>query len=256
MSPVDLLLGLGPLLAIALVSLFVSGLITLIYRFTTDQKHLEQIKQDMERLRGELKGQKDAKKLGEINKQMMEKTFEQLRATMRPMFITMVPALLILGWMQGALAFEQVRPGEEFTTTAIFSKGAQGEVELAVPEGVELLSPARQPASDSVIWKLKGKEGSHRLQYLYNSEAYELDVLVTGRWKYLDPVLEQEKSFLGINTGDRFPIKKGSAVQKISIDLKGVSVVNLGFLSIGWLVTYIIFSVAFSMLLRKAFKVH
>ncbi len=248
----------GPLLSIILISFAISLGITLIYKFTTNQQTMSSIKSEMNSLRKQMKETKDPAKMGEINSRLMEKTMEQLRASMRPMMITMIPALLVLGWMQGNIAYQQIMPGEAFTATAHFSEGAQGEITLSAP-GLELMSPAMQNASKEVRWKLKGNAGRYELEYHYNNEVYTREAVITEKWEYADPVLEKEASFLGISTGDSYPIKKDSQIQRITIDNKPVH--PFGGLSIfgwqpGWLGSYIILSLVFSMGLRALLKVN
>ncbi|MBI2574658.1 DUF106 domain-containing protein [Candidatus Woesearchaeota archaeon] len=262
------ILSIGPFAVMLLLSAFVSLIITLIYKYTTDQKAMAAIKADMDRLRKDMKGMKDPKKMGEINQQLMQKTMEQFRASMKPMIITLLPALLVLGWMQGNIAYQQIAPGEEFTTTATFEKGASGEIELHVTEGqgMQLLSEAKQKAADKVSWKLKGQKGTYELEYAYNSgqnseanEIYTREVAVTEHWEYRDPLLEKGQSFLGMNTGDKYPIKKDSQLKRITIDNKPIR--PFGQLSLfgwepGWLGAYIILSLIFSLVMRAVLKVH
>lgn len=261
------ILSLGPFAVVLLLSAFVSLIITLIYKYTTDQKAMATIKTEMDTLRKEMKENKDAKKMAEINRKLMEKTMGQFRASMKPMIITLLPALLVLGWMQSNIAYQQISPGEEFTTTAAFEKSAAGEIELkAEGQGIQILSEAKQKAADKVSWKLKGQKGTYELEYAYNSgqsseasEVYTREAAITERWEYRDPVLEKEQSFLGINTGDKYPIKKDSQLKRITIDNKPVR--PFGQLSLfgwqpGWLGAYIILSLVFSLLMRAVLKVH
>ena len=54
------------------------------------------------------------------------------------------------------------------------------------------------------------------------------------------------------------PLKaiKDKMVRQISIDNSKMKVLNLGFWNVGWLGSYIILSIIFSMILRKLFKVY
>lgn len=265
------IMSLGPFPVVLLLSALISLIITLIYKYTTDQKAMAAIKTDMDQLRKDMKENKDTKKMAEINRKLMEKTMGQFRASMKPMIITLLPALLVLGWMQSNIAYQQISPDEEFTTTAAFEKSAAGEIELKVPEGqggqgIQILNEAKQKAAEKVSWKLKGQEGTYELEYAYassqNSEAREVytrEVKITKLWEYRDAVLEKEQSFLGINTGDKYPIKKDSQLKRITIDNKPVR--PFGQLSLfgwqpGWLGAYIILSLVFSLLMRAVLKVH
>ncbi|MBI2133251.1 DUF106 domain-containing protein [Candidatus Woesearchaeota archaeon] len=250
---------LGPLPTITIISLLVSIIVTLVYKYATDQNRLSAIKKESEQLRRDLKNAKDTGAMAEINKQLIEKTMEQFRASMKPMLITMIPALIILGWMQSSVAYEQLIPGKEFTTTAEFEKSSGGEIELIAPENIQLLSEPKQKANESVKWRLKGPEGNYELEYRYDNEVYTRNIKITEKWEYEDTLLEKEKSFLGIKSGDQYPIRKDSNIKAIRIDnppvrpLGGIKI--LGWQP-GWLATYIILSLAFSMGIRSVLKVH
>ena len=253
------ILILGPVLTILFVSLIVSLLVTLIYKFTTDQKLMASIKKDVDRLRAEIKSAKDPKEMGRINQELMDKSFSQMRASLKPMFITMIPALLVLGWMQANLAYSQIIPGEEFTISAHFESGASGEIELAVPEGLSLLSPAKQKvSSDFVSWKLKGSEGRYDAEIRYGEEVYSTPVLISREWHYADPILEKRSGIFS-TTNDKYPIAKDSKLRSVMVNYSPVH--PFGEISIfgwqpGWLSSYIVFSLVFSILLRSLLKVH
>ncbi len=254
------LLFLGPFWTIALISLVVSVIVTLIYKYTTNQTTLKGIKSEIDKLRKEIKTAKEPGKMAEINSKLMQKTMEQFRASLKPMIITMIPALIILGWMQSTVAFQQLYPNEEFNTSAMFEKTAQGEIEIAVPAGLELLSPANQKAAEKVAWTLKGPEGNYELEYRYNNEVYTKNIIITNKWQVKNPTLQKEQSFLGIKTssGSDYPIRKDSKINAIKIENKPIhplGTLNLFGWEPGWLATYIILSLVFSMALRALLKV-
>ena len=68
--------------------------------------------------------------------------------SLKPTIITFIPIILIFGWMNNTLAYEPILPGQEFTTTAVFQKGAIGEIELVVPEGITLNGDAVKKIED------------------------------------------------------------------------------------------------------------
>ncbi len=251
---------LGPLPTIGIISLIVSVIVTLIYKYTTNQKVLAGIKSEIDNLRKEIKTAKEPGKMGEINKKLMEKTMEQFQASLKPMIITMIPALIILGWMQSTIAFQQLEPNQEFSITALFEQAAEGEIELISPNALQLLSEPKQKAAEQVIWKLKGQEGNYELEFKYNNEVYTKDIIITNNWQTAKPSIQKEQNFLGIKTssGDDYPIRKDSKIKMIKIDYTPVH--PFGTFSLfgwqpGWLATYIILSLVFSMGLRSLLKV-
>ncbi len=248
----EFILFAGPLVAILAVSFVVSLIATLIYKYTTDQKHIERIKKDMDELRKKIKGEKDTKKLAQINQQMLDLTMENFRASMKPMIITMIPALFVIGWMQSNVAFQPLMPNEPFNTTIYFEKHAAGFIELKAP-GLTQNSPAIQNVSDKISFELVGPEGRYTLSYIYAGQTYTKDILITKEWKYLSPETHKD-SFFGI--GGKSQIRSDSAINKITIEHKNIVALTFFGWEWGWLLSYIVFSLIFNIALRHFLKVH
>ena len=256
----DALKSLPPLAAIFLVSLAISFLVTIVYKFTTNQKFMKLLHADMKSLRDEIKTAKDAAHATDLNKRLMEKTMQQIMHSMKSTFITIIPIFFIFGWMGNNMAFSNLEPGEEFTTTMAFGKAAAEEATIEA-ETLQILSnTTQQVTGNTAQWKLKASEGEHKITYFYGDETYARTAIATSRWEYADPSLEKKKALLGvINIGDKQPIKQDSQIQKITIDLKPVR--PLGDFEIfgwkpGWLATYFIFTLLLTFPIRKLLKVH
>ncbi len=252
----NVLLILPPAVAIIVISLLVSIVTTVVYKYTTNQKHLKEVKEEMGRMQAEIRSTKEPGRAAQLQKEMMGRSMKQLNSSTKSMLITLVPLFLIFGWMGSHLANEPIRPGEEFTTTAYFAKAVGqsgssfGNITLSASEGLDILSsPAQEVKGKAVTWHLKGgREGDYKLTYSFGNETYSLNVLITQEFKYKNPLLAKSKG-----------IKKDSMIDKIRVDLKPLQPFgNFSFLGWkpGWLATYIIFSLAASMLARKWLKVY
>ncbi len=258
---VDALKAMPPLLAIFLVSAFVSLLITIVYKFATNQGLMKQIHDEMKSLRSQIKETKDASAISQLNKRLMELTMKQAMHSMRSTLITMVPLFLIIGWMNANFAFYQAMPGEEFTTTMYFLPSASGVAQLSVPEGLQLLDNSSKAISNGkVSWQLKGSAGTYQLVYDFDNETYTRDVIITDKWRYSDPILEKGSALFGLfNLGDKAPLAKDSRIMRISVDLKQVhpfGSFDLFGWQPGWLATYILFTLLLTFPIRKLLKVH
>lgn len=244
----NVFLKLPPLASIFAISVVVSLISTLIYKFTTNQKLMKEIKDDIKRLQAEAKA--DPAKAGHLQKEMMKSMHKQFSASMKSTLIFFVPAILIFTWMGSHLAYEPISVGDEFTSTMKFTPGVAGQALLSAEGGLQLLSNQTLAVGNgAVVWRLKAIEGgTHKLAYSFGDELYSLSVLVTDEYKYENPVLARKKG-----------LKENSAIERISVDLKSVN--PFGDLSIagwkpGWLATYLVFSLALSMVLRKLLKLH
>jgi uncharacterized membrane protein (DUF106 family) len=235
-------LNMPPALGILLISFIITVVITVIYKFTTKQKEMHKIKKEMKDYQKQLKtlAKTDPKKAMAVQKKAMESNFAYMKHSLRSTLITFIPLILIFGWLNSHMAYEPVRPGESFTVTAAFDKYYVGNATLTTTPDLTFVDAAQQEVKNGVaVWTLSGGAGAYSLIIRDPSHEYSKSVLITPEKKY-DPPIQYYK---------------GTAVQKITVGNKRVwpfgSWFNIFGWHPGWLGTYIISSVAFSMLLRK-----
>ena len=144
--------------------------------------------------------------------------------------------------MSSTFAYESIRPQREFSVSVFFQKNTNGEVKIIVPEGVRILGDdVKKIENDKATWNLKGKEGEHILEFVYNTEAQQKSILITNKNKYIEPIKK-------ISNG---------AIKSIQINYKKLVVLPIVYKDwLGWLGTYIISSIIFTLVLRKAIKVY
>ena len=103
--PITELIQSSPRIAILILSLGVTLFITIVTYFMTDRVRMKEIKDKQKALRLEIKKFKhDPTKMMELNKQMMEDMPEQLKHSFKPMIVTMIPLLILLGWLRATFA--------------------------------------------------------------------------------------------------------------------------------------------------------
>jgi len=226
--------------AIIIISLAIAVLITFVYKWMTDQHLMRTLKADIKGFQRQMKELKhDPKKVMEVQKRAMETNMKYMMHSMKPTLITFIPIIIIFGWLNAHLAFDPILPGQDFTTTALFAKGTAGEITLGVPEGMELLNKAEQTiVNNQAEWTLKGATGNYLLEYEYGGQAFTQELLITEERAYEKPV----KTI------------KGGQLKTLRINNQKVKPIS--FLPFGWLGTYIIFSIVFSISLRKLMKLH
>lgn len=248
---------LGPLLnlpiifSILIISLLMAIMVTMVYKWMTDQELMKTLKEDMKKFQKEMKELKDnPSKVMEVQKKAMETNMKYMMHSMKPTLITFIPLILIFGWMNGNLAYEPINPGESFEVKMDLVDGAQGQAMIVVNDNLELLSDKTQKVIDGeVAWKIRAKqEGSSYLGFKYNNETVTnkdgqpliKEVKITNEQEYVEPVTEV----------------KNNDIESIITEHDPIKPINLFGWKIGWLGTYIIFSIIFSMSLRKLLKLH
>lgn len=235
------LFKLSVLWATILLSFVVSLIIIIITKYTTDQALMKRLKDDIKEYQRQIKESKsEPAKAMELQKKAMQLNMQYMMHSLRPTLITFIPIILIFGWMSTNFAYESIKPNQQFSVTVFFEKNTNGEAQLIVPEEVTLVDDkAKKIENDRATWALKGKEGEHIMEFVYNGERQQKSILITNNDRYIEPVK-----------------KTNGVIKSIQIDYKPKKILNLFGWNLGWLGTYIIFSIVFTMGLRKVMKVY
>jgi uncharacterized membrane protein (DUF106 family) len=241
---------LGPFWTVIVLSLFVSLCITLIYKFVTNQQLMKSIKDDMKKQQAQMKTLRDnPKKMMEVQKKAMENNMKYMMESMKATLVTFIPIIIIFGWMAGHLAFEPVYPNTPIISRVEMKEGLAGNVSLRVGDSstgnvsknIAILGSSTQMISNKYAnFTIQAGTGEYFLEYNYQGQRDTKQLLVTRENKYNPPD----------------DIKKEGPFAKISVVQKKLIVMDLFGWRIGWLGSYIIFSLIASMLFRKVMKVY
>ncbi len=230
------------LIAVLLMSILISIIVILITKYTTNQVLMKKLKEEMKDHQAQIKGHKnDPAKAMEVQKKLMESNMKYMTHSLKPTLITFIPIILIFGWMNANFAYESIKPQQEFQVTALFENNLQGTAEIIVPNEIKVIGDkTKKIENDKASWNLKGSEGEHILEFVYNEEKQQTSVLITNDKKYIN----QAK-------------KTDGKIKTIQINYKSLVVFPTGYKDwFGWLGTYIISSIIFTMILRKFMKVY
>ncbi|MBW2987313.1 TMCO1/EMC3 family protein, partial [Candidatus Woesearchaeota archaeon] len=212
----------------------------------TDQNLMKTLKTDMKKMQKEMKEMKQQpEKIASHQKILMKKNMEYMKHSMKPTLITMLPVLLLVGWLATHIAFAPIVPRQTFTATLDFVPGMTGDVELTA-DGLQIIGDTMKTIeNDKVKFELKGeKEGVYILEFEHNNDIYEKKVRITKKQLYEQPTKTIKKSDLKMITLD-------NAVLRPFGDN-----FNIAGWHPGWLSTYIILSFISSILIRKFMRVY
>ena len=235
------LLKLPVLWVVIILSFIVSVIIIVITKYMTDQALMKKLKDDIKEHQKQIKELKsEPAKAMEVQKKAMELNMKYMMHSLKPTIITFIPIILIFGWMSSTFAYESIKPNQEFSISAFFDKNADGNAEIIITEGIEITNEKNKKIENGkATWTLKGEEGEHILEFAYNNEKQQKSILITNAEKYIEPIK-----------------KTSGAIKSIQIDYNSRKILNLFGWKLGWLGTYIIFSIIFTMTLRKFMKVY
>ncbi|MDP3698125.1 MAG: EMC3/TMCO1 family protein [Nanoarchaeota archaeon] len=249
LNPVLLpLLNKSPILLIILFSFVLSLIITLVYKFMTNQEEIKRLKEQQKETQKRIKElRSNPEEAMKLQKEAMKPTMDMMRHSIKAMLITLVIAGFTFPWMGQHLTYEAIGPNDVYSVTATFEKGVTGDAELILDKGTVFdSSEAKQPISDrEVTWRLKSTEGEHTLAVKIGEAQQQKEVLINTDFNYERPDT----------------IYKDSNIDKITINYEkftplGDFTFPLSDWQPGWLAIYLISSIVFSLGLRKLLKVH
>jgi uncharacterized membrane protein (DUF106 family) len=250
-------LALNPLIAILILSALIAIFMVLVYKWMTDQKLMKELKTELAASQKKMKELKDnPKKLMELQKKAMESNMKYMMQSFKPTLVTFIPIILIFAWLNSHMGYYPLVDGQQFTIDAQFNDATTGVIEMIeVPKGIELLNGEKQNIADNKAeWALKGTAGDYTLSYRYGNATLKHSLIITkGERSYAKPVLLPKD--LGLDKSSL----KGITISNTKIRpfgelpvLSGIPWLNTW----GWLGTYILFSLIFSIVFRKLFKVY
>lgn len=252
-----------PAFGLLTFSFLITLVITLIYKFTTDQESLKKIKEMQKKLQQEIRDSRnDPKKAMKLNKRAMELNSQYMRKSFKSMIYTFVPIIILFGWMMGQFSFLPLVENEPFNLT-INLKNEVSSVELIDSDGLEILSTNYFEApSGPVSWSLQGGEGNYDVSVRAGSNSYSKQVVIGDSQEYINPIRVPGSAFnfIGwIYSSREASLPSDSVISGMVVSNKKLK--PLGSVSIlgwrpGWLGTYILFSILISIFLRKILKVH
>jgi uncharacterized membrane protein (DUF106 family) len=84
-----------------LMAFLITGGITLVYKFATDQKLMKELKADMKSMQKKMKKFRDQpEKVMSMQKEAMDKNLKYMMQSLKPTLITFIPIIFIFGWLR------------------------------------------------------------------------------------------------------------------------------------------------------------
>jgi len=229
------LIAWSPAIALIIICLFLTLITTLAYKYLTDQKMLKKHKEEIKEMQKEINSLKDnPKKMMEKQKELMDKNMKIMMHSMKPLLFTLIPLAIILSWLSATFTYEPLNPDIQFPIKAIFDKSLNGEKAILSSPGLDIRNSEQTIEEQEVTWYVKGASGYYDIKIKYSDKEYTKNILITEEWKPLKTDIPKNSDIKRVDFGDKFkPL-----------------------LGLTWLWIYLIFSIIFSVVLRKALNVY
>lgn len=231
-------------LAILIISFILTLITTVIYKYTTNQSEMRRLKDDTKMYQKKLKELKDnPKKAMEIQQKAMSVNMEYMKHSFKPMLYTMLPLLVIFGWLSAHYAYEPIQPNTPFNVS-VYTQGLEGkEITLESMPDLTISEPKQTLQNEQATWTLHGNLGDYKLIVTQEKNTAERMLTISNERRYENPI----------------GVVKNGPIQKFIVQQEALHPFND--LSIfgwhpSWIGCYIIFSIALSTIIRKLMKVY
>lgn len=236
-----------PFWAILFISLVITLVTTLVYKWTTDQKRMRELKEKSKKFQEKMRAARDdPEKMMKVQSEAMKVNLELMKHSLRPTLYTFLPIIILFWWLNAHLAYYNIAPQQPFTITAEFADGIAGNATIAVipAPGVTLQSNATQEVVNRmVVWNLTATNpGTYQATFSFGGVQIEKQFLITTERNYQPPAQVYKGAIETVTVGNR-------PVRPFGDDFN-----VLGWHP-GWLATYIILSILLSLGLRKVLNV-
>jgi len=91
---------LNPIFGLAFITLILTLVIILIYKYFTNQEEMKALKEETTLLQKQAKETKDMQKRTDLSKKMMEKQMAYMKHTLMPLLLTFLPIIIVFGWIR------------------------------------------------------------------------------------------------------------------------------------------------------------
>jgi len=229
-------------LSILILSLFVSVVISFIYKYTTNQALMKEWRAELKKARQKMRKLKDdPQKMLQAQSNMMKTQNKLMMHSMRPTLFTAIPMLVLFAWMSAHFAGGIIDPGHTFEVTATSSE------QIILHAANSIVVVPLPSIEDTSRWNVTATAvGEYSLSFSTNTTN--------------GTVVEQVERELRI--GER-PIEKelqthSGVITKSTIDYPKLIVLPITLFGWqpGWLATYILFSMIFTLSIRRLMGIH
>jgi uncharacterized membrane protein (DUF106 family) len=232
------LVHIDPLVAVIVLSFVVALCNKVAYWKFTDQSLIREYKAQLKKFQEQLKKAKDdTKKMLEIQSKMMDINMQLMTQQFKPLLITMLPVIIIFGWMSLHLAYDPLTANQPFSTQIDLVQARQIS---AHSQTAQLLS---EPVliGDTVQFTWNATLGNHTIFYSISDGSSTRNITQ----RVLVDVIDYVNPLQTISDPD---------VRQLRVLNPSKTVFTLFGLDFTWFWSYVLFSILFSIAIHRLLK--
>lgn len=244
-----------------LVSFLTAIFMLFVFRFTSNQKGIREVKNKIKAHLLELRLFKDSLSLSlEAQGKILLCNLKYISYSLKPMLVMIIPLVLILSQLNLWFGHKPLILGERTILKVKVNESAEvSDIDFALESspGLEAETPPlRIDAQNEMDWSLKAKEnGSQVLVLKVEGKSISKRVEVSPKTLVKVSAIKVRRNFFDelLNPGEK-PIPSELPLKKIEVDYPPQSM-NLFGWNIHWIIIYFVLSIIFSFSFRRLFKV-
>lgn len=253
--------NIDPLWSLAIMSLLVGIIMLIIFRYTSNQTAIREVKNKISAYIFELRLFKDD--LGIVlsaQKNIFKYNMRYISYALKPMLFMIIPLAVILIQLEGWYGFKALSPKESAVVSLKLTddgREVMNNISATTTPGLKIDSPAlRIPSENEVTWRIQANEaGQNEMTFNVNGQDFSQEVVVSEKGLTRVTPSSFKSGFWNfvLNPGGK-AIPQNPYVEEIHISypLNSVQVYKWG---LHWLVILMVLSIAFGFALKGLFRV-
>lgn len=253
--------SLNPIWSLTFFSFLIGILMLVIFRYTSDQKGIREVKSKIRAYIFELSLYKN--ELGVVlsaQKNILSYNLKYIKYALIPMLFMIIPLALILIQLESWYGYRPLSPEESAIVSLTFGKNGSSipsDISLETTAGITVETPPlRIPSERQVDWRIRADEpGDHEIMFNLDGQSLKQPVIVSekGLTRVMPSVFESGDWESVLNPVQK-PLSGDSRVERIEVKYPSNSI-NIYNWHVHWLVVVLVLSIVFGYALKGLFKV-
>lgn len=248
--------GMSPYAGLTAVSVVTGVVMVFLYRWTTDQEKLKQIRDRIKIHFLEIRlFKEDMAEMFTIQKDIMKENLNYLRYTFKSAVLLIIPIIFIVIDLNARYSYYPIHPGNSFVVSAIAGDpGSLERIELALPEGLAMdVQAMRIPEERRVSWQVRsGSSGTYNLTFHQGEKQYIHHVVISNLIQRLQPEINQQTDWISYLTSMGGSLPSDSPIEAIRIEYPEQE--SFFGLQPGWLYFFFLISMIAGLAVKKFMK--
>ncbi len=207
------------LLLVILLSIVTGFLMTLVYRYASNQAA---IRIEKDRIKANLLAVRvyrdELSVVAQSYGRVLSGTVRYLKYSLRPLLFSGIPLIILVVQADRYLGFEPLRTGQPFLVSVV-SATASEKVAIHTPAGLEITAaPVHIADENKVVWRLSAtKEGQYDVIIEADGQSFEKQVVASSRLTRLSQFRLQAPWWKRIWVSAEPALPRGSMIESIEV---------------------------------------